>query len=341
MAMSRFTSVTAAIALGVLLGSGVPRPACAETSEVRFAQLYGLTYLPAYMVYEEKLIEKHAARLGIPAPKVTTSKLSSGPAATDALLSGNVDIAMGGFTVLMTLWDKTQSTLKVRGVVALCESPIYLMTVDPRIKSLKDFTEKDRIAVTAVKVTMQALFLNMAAVREWGWGERFRLDPLAVAMPHPMSVGALRSGQLEVKNYAATLPYNYEVLAGNNARQLMTSYDVLGGPHTVAAIWASETWAKANPKTYEATVAAFEEAMQMIGADREKAARTYAKWEGSTLPIPDIVRMISNPADISFSATPNRSLVIAETMQKLGLIKTKPSAWTDYFHAGLHGRKGS
>lgn len=334
-------SILVAGALALVLQLRFSPPANAEANEVRFAQLYGLTYLPAYVVYEEKLIEKHAARLGIPPPKIITNKLSSGPVATDALLSGNVDIAMGGFTVLMTLWDKTQSTLKVRGIVSLCESPIYLMTVDPRIKSLADFSEADRIAVSAVKVTMQALFLNMAAVREWGWDARFRLDPLAVAMPHPVSVAALRSGQLEIKNYAATLPYNYEVLAGNNARQLMTSYDVLGGPHSVAAIWASETWAKANPKTYEATVAAFEEAMEMISADREKAARTYAKWEGSTLPIPDIVRMISNPADITFTTTPSRSLVIAETMQKLGLIKTKPTAWTEYFHPGLHAKDGS
>lgn len=341
MAMSRFRILVVIAGTLALLQSGLPRAAMAETSEVRFAQLYGLTYLPAYVVYEEKLIEKHAARLGIPAPKVTTNKLSSGPAATDALLSGNVDLAMGGFTVLMTLWDKTQGTMNVRGVVALCESPIYLMTVDPRITSLKDFGEGDRIAVTAVKVTMQALLLNMAAAREWGWDARFKLDPLAVNMPHPTAVAALRSGQLEVKNYAATLPYNYEVLAGKNARQLMTSYDVLGGPHTVAAIWASEAWAKANPKTYEATVAAFEEATGMIEADREKAARTYAKWEASTLPIPDIVRMIGNPADITYNTVPNRSLVIAETMQKLGLIKTKPAAWTEYFHAGLHGKNGS
>ena len=99
--MGRFRAlIITAWALAFLLQSGFPRPAMAETNEVRFAQLYGLTYLPAYVVYEEKLIEKHAARLGIPAPKVTTNKLSSGPAATDALLSGNVDMAMGGFTVL-------------------------------------------------------------------------------------------------------------------------------------------------------------------------------------------------------------------------------------------------
>ena len=27
--------------------------------------------------------------------------------------------------------------------------------------------------------------------------------------------------------------------------------------------------------------------------------------------------------------------MIAETMHKIGLLKTKPAAWTAYFHAGL------
>jgi NitT/TauT family transport system substrate-binding protein len=333
--------VMAGGALALSLQAGMSLPAAAETNEVRFAQLYGLVYLPAYVVYEEKLIEKHAGRLGIPAPKVTINKLSSGPVTNDALLSGSVDIGMGGITVLMTLWDKTQGTMNVRAIVTLAESPIYLMTVDPRIKSLKDFGEGDRIAVSAVKVTMQALFLNLAAAREWGWDARFKLDPLTVAMSHPLSVQAMRSGQLEVKNYAAILPYNYEVLAGNNARQLMTSYEVLGGAHTTAAIWATETWVKANPKTYEAMLAAFEEAMERIAGDRETAARTYAKWEALTLPIADVVRMIGNPADINFTATPNRSLMIAETMNKIGLLKNKPTAWTDYFHTGLHNKPGS
>jgi NitT/TauT family transport system substrate-binding protein len=198
----------------------------AESKEVRFAQLYSLTYLPAYIVYEEKLIEKHATRLGIPAPKVTTNKLSSGPAANDALISGNVDIAMGGITVLLTLWDKTQGTMNVRGIATMVDSPIFLMTVDPRIKSLKDFGEGDRIAVSAVKVTMQALFLNLAAAREWGWDARFKLDPLTVSMSHPMSIQALRTGKLEVKSYAAIVPYNYEVHRG---QQRAPAHDVLRG----------------------------------------------------------------------------------------------------------------
>jgi NitT/TauT family transport system substrate-binding protein len=340
--MSGFrTLATTAGVFGFLLLSMLAIPAIAETKEVRFAQLYSLTYLPAYIVYEEKLIEKHAARLGIPPPMVTISKLSSGPAANDALISGSVDIAMGGITVLLTLWDKTQGTMNVRGIATMVDSPIFLMTVDPRIKALRDYGEGDRIAVSAVKVTMQALFLNLAAAREWGWEARFKLDPLTVSMSHPMSIQALRSGKLEVKNYAAIVPYNYEVLKASNARQLMTSYEVLGGAHSLSAIWASETWVKANPKTYQATLAAFEEATQRIATDLEAAARTYSKWEGSTLSTADLARIIGTPSEITFTVTPNRTLMIAETMHKIGLLKTKPAAWTDYFHAGLHGKEGS
>ena len=342
MAMGRFRVLAiVAGAVAYLSLSNLLTPAMAETNEVRFAQLYSLTYLPAYIVYEEKLIEKHAIRLGIPAPKVTTNKLSSGPAANDALLSGNVDIAMGGITVLLTLWDKTQGTMNVRGIAAMVDSPIFLMTVDPRIKSLKDFGEGDRIAVSAIKVTMQALFLNLAAAREWGWDARFKLDPLTVSMSHPMSIQALRTGKIEVKSYAAIVPYNYEVLTASNARQLMTSYEVLGGAHSLSAIWASEIWVKANPKTYQAILAAFEEATERIATDREAAARTYSKWEASTLQTADLARIIGTPSEITFTVTPNRTLMIAETMHNIGLLKTKPTAWTDYFHAGLHGKNGS
>ena len=134
---------------------------------------------------------------------------------------------------------------------------------------------------------------------------------------------------MEVKSYAAIVPYNYEVLAASNARQLMTSYEVLGGAHTLNAVWATETWVKENPKTYQAVMAAFEEATELITKDREIAARTYAKWEASTLPTADVARIIGTPSDITFSVVPNRTLMIAETMHKVGLLKTKPAAWSE------------
>lgn len=313
----------------------------AETSEVRIAQLYGLTYLPAYVAYEKELIQKHAIRLGLPAPKVTAQKLTSGPVANDALISGNVDIAMGGITVLMTLWDRTQGKQNIKGLGIMSESPIYLLTADPKIKALKDFGENDRIAVSAVKVTMQAIFLQMAAAKEFGWENRGRFDPMTVSMSHPESVGALKSGKLEVKSYAAILPYNLDVLAAPHVRQLMTSYELLGSSHSLVAFWGAEKWVKDNPKTYQAVVAAFDEAMTLIKADREEAARIFIKWENSTTPPADLVRILGSEKDILFTMTPNRTMDFADVMNKVGLVKQKPKAWTDLFFDGLHNRPGS
>ena len=336
---SRIHVLMAAVAAAAL--ALLPTRGQAETGEIRIAQLYGLLYLPAYVAYEERLIEKHAERLGLPAPKVSPLKLSSGPTANDALIAGNVDIAMGGITVLLTLWDKTQGRQNVRGIIPTGDSPIYLLTSDPHIQSLKDFGPNDRIAVSAVKVTMQALFLNMAAAREFGWEERFRLEPLTVSMSHPESIAALRSGKLEVKSYAAILPFNLEVLAAGNARQLLSSYDVLGGSHSTSVIWAAEKWVTENPKTYQAVLAAFEEAMERINADRGMAARAFIKWENSKLSEAEVVKILSRSEDIAFTPSPNRTLAIAETMHKLGLLKNQPRSWKDYFHAGLHAKNGS
>jgi NitT/TauT family transport system substrate-binding protein len=324
-----------------LCSAGAPAPGRAETSEVRFAQLYGLTYLPAYLVYEKELIQKHATRLGIPAPKVTPQKLTSGPVANDALISGNVDIAMGGITVLMTLWDRTQGKQNIKGLGIMCESPIYLLTADPKIKSLKDFGEGDRIAVSAVKVTMQAIFLQMAAAKEFGWENRSRFDPMTVSMSHPESVGALKSGKLEVKSYAAILPFNLEVLTAPHVRQLMTSYDLLGSKHSLVAFWGAEKWVKENPKTYEAVIAAFDEAVALIAANPAEAARIFIKWENSTTPQADLVKIMSNDKDILFTMTPNRTMDFVDIMHKVGLVKQKPQAWTDLFFDGLHKRPGS
>ena len=47
--------------------------------------------------------------------------------------------------------------MNVRGVVAMNRQPAYLTTRNPNIKSVRDFTDNDRIALPAVKVSVQAI----------------------------------------------------------------------------------------------------------------------------------------------------------------------------------------
>src|SRR5579872_6556904 len=89
----------------------VARPAAAESDTVRIAQLYGLVYLPSYVAIEQHLIEQHAQAAGLGVVTVAVKRVSSGPVANDMLLSDSVDLAMGGYGPMLTLWDKTHGAL--------------------------------------------------------------------------------------------------------------------------------------------------------------------------------------------------------------------------------------
>lgn len=75
----------------------------------------------------------------------------------DALLSNSLQFASGGVGPLLTLWSRTKGNLDVKAVGAINSMPLYLNTSSPNIKSLKDFTDKDKIALPAVKVSIQAV----------------------------------------------------------------------------------------------------------------------------------------------------------------------------------------
>src|SRR5215467_12543639 len=111
------------------------------------------------MLEEQKLIEKYAKANGLDV-KVNWAKFAGGNVMNDALLSGSLQFASGGVGPLITLWAKTKGNLDVKGVAALNSMPLYLNTRNPHVKSIKDCTDKDKIALPAVKISVQALTLQ-------------------------------------------------------------------------------------------------------------------------------------------------------------------------------------
>ena len=159
------------------LGLTTAVPAHAETTEVRFAQQFAFTYMQLNVMKHQNLVQKHAAALGIPNLKTTFAVFSGPDAMNDALISGNVDFVCGGMPGLLTLWDKTVGTpLEVRGVSALGYFELLMNTRAPHVKTIRDFKDTDKIAVTTVKVSGQALILQMAAAKEWGIENYDKLD---------------------------------------------------------------------------------------------------------------------------------------------------------------------
>src|SRR5512146_423734 len=142
---ARTTTLVSTFALAIL-AAGFEPAAYAEMSEIHVSRQYGISYLPLMVMEDQKLIEKHAKASGVDV-KVDWSKFAGGNVMNDALLSGTLQFASGGVAPFTTLWAKTRGNLDVKAVSALNSMPLYLVTNNPKVKTIKDFTDQDKIAL--------------------------------------------------------------------------------------------------------------------------------------------------------------------------------------------------
>ncbi len=331
----------AALSLATLVGT-----ARAETDEVRIADQFGLSYLPVYVALDQELFRKRFEAAGLSGTKVTELKIASGAAANDALLSGNADMVLGGLTGLYIISDKTRGTpLEVRGALAICDSPIYLNTINPRIKSIKDFRAGDRISMPAAKGTTHSFMLDLAVAHAFGWEERHKLDALAVGMRHPDATIAVLNDQ-EPRTHSSTVPFLFQELEDPRVHTVYNSYDVVGGRQTLIVAYVTQKWKNENPKAYLATVGALEDAMAFIDKEKMAAAEIYVKHTKSKLSAEQIYKWLQaedskgRPVNY-FGPAPSRSLMLADYMYQDKLLSRKPESWKDYFWDNLYSLSGS
>ncbi len=329
-----------ALAVGAALAASLWAPGAeAQVKTVRLAKQFGISYLPLTIMEDKKLLEEQAKKLGV---EVRTEwlQLSAGSPMNEALISGNLDFASGGVGPLLTIWSRTRANLKVKGVAAINSMPIWLTTINPDVKTIKDFTEKDRIALPAVKVSIQAVTLQMAAEQVFGPGQHGRLDTLTVSMSHPDGMAAMMSGRSEITGHFTSAPFQYQELADPRVRKVVDSYDVLGGPHTFNVVWAATRFRDENPKIVEAFVAALDEAVNFINANRKEAAEIWVRAENSRMPAAEAERIIRLPEN-EWTMTPKKVMAYADFMSRNGLIPARPESWKDLFFPEVHGLPGS
>ena len=133
---------------GAVMAAAICWATVADAAEIRLAEQFSMGYLQFNVMKRDRLIEKYATQRGLKDFKVSWQRYNGPVAMNEALLSNSTDIVSGGVPGLITLWDKTRGTsFEVKGICALSSQPFLLNTANPDIKSIKDFTERDRIAV--------------------------------------------------------------------------------------------------------------------------------------------------------------------------------------------------
>jgi NitT/TauT family transport system substrate-binding protein len=329
-----------AIVAIVLVAGGLVRPAAAEQGELRIAKQYGLGYLTLMVMEDQKLIEKLAKDAGMPDLKVTWATFRSSDVMNDALLSSSVDFVCLGITGLGTIWARTRGTIDVRAVSGLNALPLQLNTRSPNIKGIADFTEKDKIAVPAVKVSMQATLLQMWAEKELGAANRNKLDPLTVSMAHPDGMAALVSGGGEINNHFTSPPFTQMELDRPGIRKVITSTEILGGPMSFNVIATMGKFYNENPKLVAVFMKALQEATDFINRDKRAAAETYLRMTNGKQPIDEMVKVLNAPG-IEYTLVPRNILPFIEFTFRAGAIKVKPESWKDLFFPVAYGWQGS
>jgi NitT/TauT family transport system substrate-binding protein len=317
-------------------------PAAAQQPEIRISRTTTMAYLPLMVVEHEKLLEKHAAQAGIPNLKVSVHTFTGPSAQFDALFSGNVDVVAVGSTALITLWARTKGTAnEVKGISALASMPITLSTKNPNVKSIRDFTDKNRIAVPSVNVSFQAMLLQMAAAKEWGTDSYKKLDHLTVGLGQMDAVAAMAQPNHEVNSDFATPPFLYIEREMPGVRPIITMKEILGENGTIGTAATTTRFREGKPELYKVLLAALQEAMQIIASDKGRAVDGYIGATGDRKTARDMLLRIANDPDVEFTMTPRAMKSYAEFMYKTGTIKRLPDKWSDLFFGETGTLNGS
>ena len=293
------------------------------------------------MVLEDlKIVEKNAATAGLGDIKVTWATFRSSDVMNDALLSGNVDFVCLGIPGLATIWGKTKGGLDVKAASGFNFLPLQLNTRNANIKSIRDLTEKDRIALPAVKVSMQAIILQMAAAQTFGEANYAKLDPITVSMSHPDAMATFLSAGGEIDNHFTSPPFIQKELEKPGVTKILNSVEVLGGPISFNVVATTSKFYNENPRLYAVFMKSLAEATEYINRDKRGAAEIYIRMTKDKSSVEDILKIINDP-QIEYSLTPSNIMKMVDFMHKTGAIKVKPASWKELFFANMHELPGS
>lgn len=301
----------------------------------------GVGFLPLLVMEKYRLIEKHAAEAGIPNLTVRWVDLGGPSVVNDALLSGAADYAAAGPPAMLTLWDRTRDSIGVAGVAAMTSLPMYLNTNAQHLQTVDDLRETDKIAVTAIKVSIPAIVMQMYASKKYGAADATRFDRYTVSMTHPDAVVALLSGAAGISAHFASPPFHQRERRDPRIRTIMTSDEVMGGSTTFTMLSTTRKFRDGSPEVYRAVLRALEEANSRIASDtREAAEILLASTPDSGFSVDETVAMLKDPA-IKFTTTPENVSTYADFMHQVGTLRQRPGSWKDVFFPEIRSAPGS
>ncbi len=336
--LNRRQALTMAAGAGVLAAPAIVRAQTPLT--VKFAQQRELLDIPLDIMVSGGILQQEATKLGLGKVEASAIALSGPGPILGALLSGAADYGTAALPSLLTLWEKTRgSANEVRALGTVSNGVMTLYSINPNVKSIADFTEKDRIAVPTVRLSFNSMMLQMAC--EQLWNDPHRLDHLTVALGHPDAVAALSAGygKASITAHIAVQPFTDRGLKLPGAHVITDSRKVFGGPLTQIALLVTKPTKEKNPTLFKAVANALEQAIKVANADKRAAASLWKEVYKMPDNLDELVAQLNDPG-FEFTSRPQRIGHFAAFLNRIGTMKAKVNDWKELFWETAYNQQG-
>jgi NitT/TauT family transport system substrate-binding protein len=320
-------AIAAILFLSALL---LGRPALTENAPLRVLRPADLSALPLFVMEHERLIERTAEAMGLRGLRVAWSTSRPGDPLA-ALAGGEADLVFADLVpFLIAAEGGVGAPAEFRAIGAVAQRPYVLVTRNPAIRTIRDFTANDRIAVPALKFSGPAVMLEMAAAQEWGIEQFDRLSRLAVARPDDAATTTLLSPKPDISAHFSRSPHADTELADPAIHRVMDSFDI-AGPHSTAVLVTTAPFRGANIELIKAVLSALQAADDFIKRSPGAAAEIFASMvKEPAIPLEDLSDMIGDP-DLAHTAAPAGVMRLAEFLHRTGRLKRRRGSWQELF----------
>lgn len=297
---------------GSMEDAGGPTDASRSTvaaPRFRIALQFGLAYTPLAVVRMRGLVEDR-----LPDVEVEWIQLGNAAAIREAMLAGRLDVGFMGIPPFLIGADRGMPWKLFTG---LCEAPLALVTRNPALRTLADFTPEHRIAVPQPG-SIQHILLSMAAERDLGDPTRF--DNQLLTLAHPDAMTALLAGS-GVSAHFAPPPYVFEELAAPGAQSVISGAEAFGGPFTFIVGVASGEMAQSGDglARLEALAGALGEAIGLLASPDASLIADLSGLYGLT---PETLRAYLGAPGLRYTLDVQGLDRFAQAMHRFGYLTT-------------------
>lgn len=257
---TRIVVITCLLLMAILSMSG-----CGKSEKRTLRIGYPNVYSAASLVIakEEKMLEKNLPK----DVEVSYQEIKTGPDIRDSIISNNID--MGGGVALMTYIMSRDSDIPLALVNNVGATPIYLYSNNKSIKSIEDFSENSKIAITNRATILHTALLSYSLEKT---NNATKFDHCLTPIPAADALASLASGS-DFDGAVFSFPNKIKADELDDLTMIADMSDMVPKYGNSAVAIVTEDYANKNKDILDGYKKAMNEAVAYISNNSEKAVK--------------------------------------------------------------------